>query len=186
MKQRIAGIAALVVCGLVGVATLAHLVFLVTVVASGRVASMTVEVRDGVVIYSGEMAANGVAPEAIVAALLTDLTILVVVSLVAVLGVALARDRAFGPRTPAAVVAVGAVIAIGGTASALVTSFVDRRHTALAEQLTGGTLPPGPLELPFGFLTVSLLPLVAGVMVMLLSFAFRQGVRLQRDTEGLV
>lgn len=186
MKQRVAGIAALVVCGLVGVATLAHLVFLITIIASGRVASTTLEVRDGVAIYSSEMAANGVAPEAIVAGLLTDVTILVVVALVAVLGVALARDKAFGPRTPAAVVAVGTVIAIGGTASALVTSFVDRRHTALAQHLTGGTVPPGPLELPFGFVTVSLLPLVAGVMVMLLSFAFRQGVRLQRDTEGLV
>ncbi len=184
--QRIAGIAALAVCGLVGVATLAHVAFVVAVITSGRVAAMTLEVRDGVVIYSGQAASHAVAPEAVVAALLTDVTILVVVSLVAVLGVALARDRAFGPRTPAAVVGVGAVIAVGGTASALVASFVDRRHAALTEQLLGGALPPGPLELPFGFLTVSLLPLVAGVMVMLLSFAFRQGVRMQRDTEGLV
>ena len=58
VKQRIAGVAALVVCGLVGVATLAHLVFLITIIASGRVASATLEVRDGAAIYTSEMAAH--------------------------------------------------------------------------------------------------------------------------------
>lgn len=184
-SERIAGIAALALSAAVGVATLAHTGFLLHVLASGRVADTDVQVRDGVVIVSEMYEADSIAAGTATSGLVSDATILAVAVLVAVIGVGLVRSRPFGRRLPFWVGAAGVIVAVGGTVGAAIGAATDRRVQALASQLSGGLLPQ-PLELPLGILTLPLLPLAAGLTIVLVAFVFRAGTRLQRDTEGLV
>ena len=180
-KERIAGVLALALSSLIGLATLAHVLQLVVIVAQGRVATTALEARDGVVIYTQNAQPGGVAPESVIAGFVTDATILAVVALLIVIGSSLVRNSPFGPHTTVAVACTGIIIAVGGTIGAAFASFADRR-----------SLPPhgdtlsGPLDVSFSILVVSLLPLVAGLTIVILAFVFRAGARIQNDTEGLV
>jgi hypothetical protein len=184
--ERVAGAVALALSAVVGIATIAHVVQLATIVARGRLAQTTFEVRDGVAIYGEMIGPGGVTLEAVVAGFVTDATILAVVALLIVIGSSLVRGAPFGGRTTAAVAATGAVIAVGGTVAAAISSFADRHNASLLPYFTGGAVP-GALEVPLlSLVTVSLLPLVAGLTIVMLAFVFGAGARIQRDTRGLV
>lgn len=184
-SERVAGVAGLVLAAFVGLATVAHAGVLLQVLASGRVADTDVQVRDGVVVVSEMYEPDSVAAGTVASGLVSDATILAVAALVAVIGIGLLRARPFGRRLPFWVGAVGIIVAVGGTLGAAIGAATDRRVQSLASQLSGGMLPR-PLELPLGILTLPLLPLAAGLTILLLAFVFRAGTRLQRDTDGLV
>ncbi len=185
-KERVAGVLALTLGALVGIATIAHVAQFVIIVARGRIAETTFEVRDGMIIYGQQVGPGGVTLETVVAGFVTDATILAVVALLIVIGSSLVRGAPFGNRTTAAVAATGVVIAVGGTLAAAISSFADRHNASLLPYFTGGAVP-GPLEVPvLSLVTVSLLPLVAGLTIVMLAFVFRAGARIQRDTQGLV
>lgn len=71
---------------------------------------------------------------------------------------------------------IGLLVGVGGSLAQLVTyaahrSMVDRSAAA------------GYVEVPFHF---GVGPVLAGLLVLVLAEAFRQGVRLRADVEGLV
>lgn len=180
-KERVAGFIALALGAAVAGATASHVVQMISTIAAGRVADSSVDIDDGALVATRYANGGTVSAGDVIAGLVSDATIFGVVALVAVIGISLVRGRPFGSRMPVAVALTGALIAVGGTVSATLASFGDR-----GPSLPGGDSISAPLELPLGFVTISLLPLAAGLTIILLAFVFRSGVRLQHDTDGLV
>lgn len=184
--NRAAGTTALVVGGLAALATVGHLAQTVWIIAQGRVGASSVEVVDGGVMVTSRLNPGDVSVEAVIAALVGDVTILLVIGVVSAIAIALVRDRPFSHRTPLAVAVAGFAVAIGGSISAVFSSVAARRDRTLLDQLAGVSPPDGPLDVSLGILTLSLLPIAAGLTIVFIAVVFSRGAELQRATEGLV
>ena len=182
MKERIAGTATLALAAVVAAVSVGHLVQTIALVVSGNVAPTSVESGDGALVVTQSASGGAVTLATAVSSIISDVTILGVLALAAAIGISLVRGRPFGPRITTAVTAAGIAVAVGGTLSAAIASFGNGQPIGS----TRGEPLSGALDIPLGFLTISLLPLAAGLMIVLLGFIFRAGSRLQRDTEGLV
>ncbi|MFN4001653.1 hypothetical protein [Microcella sp.] len=184
--NRAAGTTALIAGGLAALVTVAHLAQTVWTIAQGRVGTASVEIVDGGVMVTSMLNPGDVSVEAVIAALVGDVTILIVIGVVSSIAVALVRDRPFGRRTPRAVAVAGFAVAIGGSISAVFSSVAARRDRTLLDQIAGVSAPDGPLDVSLGILTVSLLPIAAGLTIVFIAVVFARGTELQRATEGLV
>ena len=179
MKQRTAGTLAVALAAAVAILTLGHLVYAVWLIGTNRLAESFFEFDDGVLIYTELANPAGVTALADVAAIIADLTILAVAALVVIIGLSLIHGRPFNRRMPLAVTLVGIAIAVGGTISEVLGAIGRHAPTSRVE-------PGNPLDLAVGYFSVSLLPLAAGLAIVVLAVVFRHGSQMQRDTEGLV
>lgn len=109
--------------------------------------------------------------------LLAGVLSLAVLVLVVRMAATLRDGDAFAPANPRRLLVVAGLV-VGGV---VVVPLVR----ALAADRLAAQVPAVSEAVVFGF-GVSLMPLVAGLVVAALSEAFRQGVKLREDTEGLI
>ncbi|WP_017539800.1 DUF2975 domain-containing protein [Nocardiopsis halophila] len=109
--------------------------------------------------------------------LLSGALALAVLVLVIRMAATLRDGDAFAPANPRRLQMVAGLVLAGTVAVPLVRALAVDRLSAQAPAVSEAVV--------FGF-GVSLTPLVAGLVIAALSEAFRQGVKLREDTEGLI
>ena len=115
------------------------------------------------------------------AGVLNQVSFLAVMALLFLLAFRLRGENLFTPSSAWIVGACGAVLALAGTVAQALGAAARNR---LAELIDANQRTPG--ESILFVADFNLLPLLAGIVLVLVAGVFQFGRRLQRDTEGLI
>ena len=115
------------------------------------------------------------------AGVLNQVSFLAVMALLFLLAFRLRGENLFTPSSAWIVGACGAVLALAGTVAQALSAAARNR---LAELIDANQRTPG--ESILFVADFNLLPLLAGIVLVLVAGVFQFGRRLQRDTEGLI